>query len=760
MNKSVDFYINKIIVYFLYFVVFTTPLVFSKYTKQNFLEAKEFFLIFCVSILIFINTIYMCYRTKGTDFWVTPLAKVVMLFILSMIISSLFSINYYMSIDRFLKIIIYFIIMWVAYENFKSFEDLSDLFFLTIVAGGVVSAYGIFQYFGIDPFFPPGQVLGNEGRLRIFSTFGNPNFLADYLVLPFPIAFMYFIEYSKSIKGKIAGICFTLITTVLIFTRTRGAWLGAFFATLYILIIIFRYRRELFTKFLKILFIVFIAIIILISSLMVFSKTREPIIEMTQTVVARFTSSLTVLQRILMWRVSLSAWADKPLFGHGLHSFKAFYSEYQMKYFEKYTLDSGNPPWEHWLSSSAIDFRHAHNDFVQFLSELGLLGFVAFCGFFAVSLYNGNKLLKENKAFYFNLGLNASLVCLAVEAFFNFPFHRAAPFLTAVIVMAAIQWQFRKEYEIKNKLNFSTLIIIIIISGAVMISGFTVGVKKARASVFHKAAHIDIAQRQNYERGEKLIEKSIMLDNSEGEAYYWYGFSVYAQNRLEEAELILNEALKFSNNKLIHLHLGLIALRNYEYEKALHHLTFIEYSDPTNSLSRYYKYVVYNSLMGKNPESEEYEDYKILRYKNLLNSVLLDKGNTPAINEAFFNEGLSGRDEEVKNKLFKHSDFSIFNKNQLFYLLQNFSAMLEDERKKELIELMIEKMDFDVNLKIRIIEKAIDFHFFDIALASLKEIIETNPNLAISYKLYGDILSGKGNSKEAQEYYKRYERFK
>ncbi|MGM0607639.1 MAG: O-antigen ligase family protein [Candidatus Muiribacteriota bacterium] len=750
MKKNFNFYINKTVISFIFLIVFITPLMFSKHTKQNFLEAKEFFLIFSVSLLLFLNILYLISRKSDTDFFKTPLARLIFAFIISMFISMINSPNLSMSVDRFLRVIIYYIVVWTAYENIKDFRNLSNLFFVGILTGGIVSLYGIFQYFGIDPFFPPGFVQGNVGRLRIFSTFGNPNFLADYLVLPFPIAFMYFVQYSKSWKGKLSGISFILMSIVILFTRTRGAWLGAVFAFLYITGVIFIYKKEIFFKILKYFAYIFASLIIIAILLFTVKNTREPMLEMSETVLERFTSSSTALQRILMWRVSLEAWKDKPIIGQGLHSFKVFYSDYQNKYFEDFSAETGKPPWEHWLADSAVDFRHAHNDFVQTLSEQGLLGFVIFCMFFIVSFYNGTRLLKKDKTFYFNLGLNASLVCVGVEAVFNFPFHRAAPYLTAMLVMMAIQWQFRKEDKINKNLiekNKILAIFFIILTLGVTVKGFYKGYLKAAASVYHKAGHMNITQRNNPEKAQKLLQKSIEFDNSDGEAFYWYGYSLYLQEKFEEADKVFEKSLNFSHNKLIHLHLAIINMRKQNFEKAKKHLNFLKYSDPLNPYAYYYHYTI-NSLR----ENENKYDY-------LKTAVLLNEYKADSINEALFSEGIKGENEYLTNRLWEETPFDIYDEVKLTMIFNLHFDKLQLERKTELIEVLLEK-NVRLNLRFKIIKTALEYELFQLASEELDEIIKDNPNLSEPYFLYAELMEEKGNEKKAREYREIYERIK
>jgi|GEM_PF-5588887 len=745
----------------LYLIIFAAPLIFSKYTKQNFIEAKEFFLIYSVSILIFVNSLYLYFKRSISDFWNTWLARFALLFIFSMLISLMNTDNMAMSMDRFIRVIIYYVILWVAYENLRDQEQMSTMFFLTIIAGGMVSLYGIAQYFGIDPFFPKGQVWGNTGRLQVFSTFGNPNFLADYLVVPFPIAFMYFIENAKKLKGRIAGVSFLLMLLVILFTRTRGAWISVMFATVYIFAMIFRFRRKLFKQVVKYMAIVLIVCILVIGLLSTFKTTRVKTVHLMKTVVERFTSSTTVMQRWLMWTVTLEASMDHPIIGHGLHMFKKIYSKYQHDYFKDWSQKTGRPAFEHPYKEYAIDFRHTHNDYLQTLSEQGIIGLVLFVCLFGTGIYNGFKLMKKDRHFYLNLGLTASIICVMTEAIFNFPFHRAAPYLTAITVLMGIQLQTRKEYDFTpDRKDRIANVAIVVISLIIMFNGLFVGYKKNMASVFHKSGHVLITRHRNYQMAEKQLKKSIEYDHSEGEAFYWYGYSLFVQGKKKDAMNIFKESLNYSHNKLTHLHLGLCYMDKdiREYDKALEEFEFVKYSDPSNPYPYFYKYVVYDILEKKTADEKEKQELDEKRKKELEMAFLNSNGQIANINNVFGLNALNDRNMEWVGLFIEKVDFDKVDTQILNNLLFRFFDEIPEEKKVSLLDLVVKKTS-DLTRKFDIIAYSIEKGYHQIVKKELESLMRQNPNMADSYYYYSLILQKEGKEKEAEEYRNKYEKF-
>jgi putative inorganic carbon (HCO3(-)) transporter len=93
-----------------------------------------------------------------------------------------------------------------------------------------ICLYGVIQLFGFD--FIKWEVNPSESY-RIFSSLGQPNFLASWLLLVLPLIslfFFYCFNFWRKEKKSIlfpffAFLMFLFVFFVLIFTQSRGAWL-------------------------------------------------------------------------------------------------------------------------------------------------------------------------------------------------------------------------------------------------------------------------------------------------------------------------------------------------------------------------------------------------------------------------------------------------------------------------------------------------------------------------------------------------------
>lgn len=88
---------------------------------------------------------------------------------------------------------------------------------------GIVAAYGVLQRFGLDPVRRADWLV----RGRAYSSCGHPNILAAYLVMTLPVTVSFFLS-ARSWKGLVLwGLDAGLQALCLVFTFSRGGWLGA-----------------------------------------------------------------------------------------------------------------------------------------------------------------------------------------------------------------------------------------------------------------------------------------------------------------------------------------------------------------------------------------------------------------------------------------------------------------------------------------------------------------------------------------------------
>ena len=210
----------------------------------------------------------------------------------------------------------------------------------------VVALIGVLEYFFADlsPRWLDTEYF-SDIRGRVVSLFDNSNVLAFYLVMIFPLALDLLSRCKLGRERFLAFFSCTAITLCIVFTWSRGAWLGLIAATLVYLLI--RSRKTL-----KAIFAFCLTIPIL------------PFV-IPSNVVNRFMSigdlaDSSTYYRVHVWKGSLAALADN-LFGgvgYGNSAFERAYIEYAYAGIEA--------------------AEHSHNLFLQIAIQMGIVGLLIF----------------------------------------------------------------------------------------------------------------------------------------------------------------------------------------------------------------------------------------------------------------------------------------------------------------------------------------------------------------------------------------------
>ncbi len=118
-----------------------------------------------------------------------------------------------------LALALYVAFFYLARAVFRDPDRTRQLAAALVGGAFVVSVYAVLQRLGLDPAWDL------PSSTRVFSTIGQPNALAAYLVLSIPIAVA--LSHSPSIRLKVFSITTLVVSlTALAFTLSRGGYIG------------------------------------------------------------------------------------------------------------------------------------------------------------------------------------------------------------------------------------------------------------------------------------------------------------------------------------------------------------------------------------------------------------------------------------------------------------------------------------------------------------------------------------------------------
>ncbi len=249
--------------------------------------------------------------------------------------------------------------------NALPLERLRPLLWTNAAAGLIVALLGILQYHDLAPVAIP-----TNGHPS--ATFGYRNFAAMYLICAIPLAGLLFLASRAPSGLLLSGISTTLMGVYLVYTRTRGAWIGMA-AALFIVGGLALLHPGLRTPFLKalrsdfnrlkyILLLGCLALFILLAPLPArFQDTGLQRFDEKKAGIVSTVASIGQQEgrgRLAMWRHTLDLIRDHPLLGVGPGSWKRAYPPYD----QRAMIRRDSSP------------RRPHNDYLWIAAEHGLLG--------------------------------------------------------------------------------------------------------------------------------------------------------------------------------------------------------------------------------------------------------------------------------------------------------------------------------------------------------------------------------------------------
>ncbi|MFN3550617.1 MAG: O-antigen ligase family protein [Endomicrobiia bacterium] len=282
----------------------------------------------------------------------------------SILTSLFFSPEKKISFSRFIVQILEISLLFYVI-NIEDFDFKRKLIFIIIISAFLQSVYGIVQYFtGIDLVHKNSSIVAYE---RIRGTLGYYNSLGGLLGMIIPLIFSIFMLEKIFVKKFFYFIIILTCSLALIFTKTRGAWIGCFLGILVISLIKFRDKT---------LIIIFITIL----SILIIKPARERI-------VLSF-SDPTFSSRDILWKESFNKMKSyRIITGYGIDGFKIF-AEKNFNHF------------------------HPHNIFLTTFNDSGIIG-ILFLILIVVNifLYFKDKfIISDRFLLSINLGIFGSLI--------------------------------------------------------------------------------------------------------------------------------------------------------------------------------------------------------------------------------------------------------------------------------------------------------------------------------------------------------------
>jgi O-antigen ligase len=397
-------------------LLFFVPLVLWPGTSEVF-EFNKMVLTYGLTALIVGAWVVRSVYERKIIFRRTILDIPLLVFIGSQLISTILSIDpltsflgYYSRFNGgLLSTICYSLLYWAFVSNLDEKSALNSLR-VTLISAGIVSFYGVLEHFGIDK-----NLWVQDVQSRVFSTLGQPNWLAAWLVALIPIT------WALLLKEKVKTIQFWVYLSVsilffwtLLFTKSRSGILGFGVASAIFWGGLAWLNQKNIRKTLSHFLLIGVPIVIisLISGTqytpnlysLIDGSTRKPVAQPQGPALETGGTESGSIRKIV-WKGATQVWSHYSIFGAGVETFAYSYYKYR--------------PAEHNLVSEwDFIYNKAHNEFLNMAANSGTVGLLSYLFLLGATIYMMVKNKSENKSL--NFALLAGYVSLSATNFFGF----------------------------------------------------------------------------------------------------------------------------------------------------------------------------------------------------------------------------------------------------------------------------------------------------------------------------------------------------
>lgn len=474
---------NRIIEYSFHLLLFFVPLFITPVNYELF-EYNKMMITYALTIIIIGSWLVKMTASRRFHIQRTPLDIPIILFLFSQIISTYNSIDPHVSIwgyySRFhgglLSTLAYLTLYYALVSNLDKRKVFTALCF-GVSGGALVAIYAVAEHFGIDSNYWVQDV-----KNRVFSTLGQPNWLAAYLSILIPIVIAFGLhnllspeESQKNNSGfgnknyRNGGFPFSALLIIpaslfffaLLYTKSRSGFTGFWAGNIIFWIILLVLLRKKVIKWLLILNLFFLTLTFFVGSpfeqvnkYFSYAKIQE---QFTHVKAAPSpppppggTESGEI--RKIVWKGAIDVWHHYPIFGSGVETFAFSYYQYR--------------PAEHnMVSEWDFLYNKAHNEYLNFLATTGIFGlgsylllivfYLIWTFRYLLSNITDSKIRNDkqsiiNSQYYLILALFAGYVSILVSNFFGFSVVIVAIFF---FLIPAFSFILTDTFEPQNSLS-------------------------------------------------------------------------------------------------------------------------------------------------------------------------------------------------------------------------------------------------------------------------------------------------------------------
>lgn len=438
-------------------------------------------------------------------------------------------------------VVLWFLLRFI----FAEWQQLRLFFIAMIIGTGLIEAIsGVRQLHGFDE--------SNHSLFNLTGDFYNPGPYSGYLALILPLCLWVILEFGKYKKAGwrqtkiylyyLAGVCLLAIIVILPAGMSRTAWIAAAISCGWV----YWVQRIGWEKTKK--YIYENQTLSIVSSLLI-------LISIVSALVGIYALKKDSANgRLLLWKIMRRAIMEHPLTGTGLGGFPTAYAEAQAVYFA-----SGEASETEVMVAGCPDY--GFNEFLQIGLEQGIVGLMFFLLLLSYSLYQGMK----NR----QIGAVGGILSLIVFSLASYPLQLPEFWVVLVVFMGVINTPIDADRSSVHTEKGRIILSMVMIGGLAMCCGGIFWQQKRYYEGYKKWNMLKMLHNNKaYEAASEGYEKLVPLMRHRPEFLFETALCLNRTKRYAEANTLLYQAMKLSNDPMIHY----VAAKNEQsmgnYQKA------------------------------------------------------------------------------------------------------------------------------------------------------------------------------------------------
>lgn len=447
------------------------------------------------------------------------------LFLLSQLISTIFSIDvhtslfgYYSRLNGGLFSLLAYYLLFSVLQNYLQSDFKNKIIKFSLGAGFFVAIYGILEHFGIDK-----HLWIQDVENRVFSTLGQPNWLAAYLCILLPLAIDKFLSAKTILQKSSFLFLVSSFYLCLLFTKSKSGIIAAIISlAVYSLIKFFQTKKNF-------LFLV-VWLLVIGFSLSINNPIKDYLFP------SKISNSSFVIDnslnitpsgdiRKIVWEGAKKLWQSFPIFGTGPETFA-------------YTYYWTRPASHNLTSEWDFLYNKAHNEYLNYLATTGTLGFLTYflliISTILIFLKNifSPPFSREGSGVGFDAAILASFISILITNFAGFSVVVISLFFFLIPTLNSSKPSTKTTTLSKKSFLYLPIIILITIQTAnKIISFYFADIAYNRSLIY--------SEKTDYSTSQKYIDTALSL--RQDEALYHSQASLVA-SKLNQIETAINES--------------------------------------------------------------------------------------------------------------------------------------------------------------------------------------------------------------------------